>query len=62
MRVPYSKKSCNTPGKLPCSGVYKPSGPIYLRRLYSVTLTACAAVSQRALHKMVDTLDTDTFH
>ena len=30
--------------------------------IYSVTLTACAAVSQRALHKMVDTLDTDTFH
>ena len=30
--------------------------------IYSVTLTACAAVSQGALHKMVDTWDTDTFH
>ena len=29
---------------------------------FSVTLTACTAVSQRALHKMVDTSDTDTFH
>ena len=30
--------------------------------IYSVTLTACAAVSHRALHKMMDTWDTDTFH
>ena len=30
--------------------------------IYSVTLTARAAVSKRALHKMVDTRDTDTFH
>ena len=30
--------------------------------LYSVSLTAYAAVSQRALHKMEDTWDTDTFY
>ena len=41
---------------------YKLSGPIYLRCLYSVTLAACATVSQGALYKMVDTSDTDTFH
>ena len=41
---------------------YKLDEPIYLRRLHSVTLTAHAAVSQRALHKMVETGDTDTFH
>ena len=34
---------------------YKLSGPIYLHRLYSVTLTACTDVPQSALHKMVDT-------
>ena len=41
---------------------YLRSGPTYLRRLYSVTLTACAAISQRVTHKMVDTWDTDIFH
>ena len=41
---------------------YKLSGPIYLRRLNSVTLAACATVSQHALHKMVDTWVTVTFH
>ena len=30
--------------------------------IYSVTLTAWAAISQCALHKMVDTWETDTFH
>ena len=35
--------------------LYKLSGPIYLRHLYSVTLTPCAAITQSALHKMVDT-------
>ena len=29
---------------------------------YSVMLTVCAVMSQRALHKMVDTLNIDTFH
>ena len=41
---------------------YKQSGHIYLCRLYSITLTVCAAIPQHALHKMVDTWDTDTFH
>ena len=34
---------------------YKLSGPIYLRRLYSITLTTCAAVSQCALYSLVGT-------
>ena len=36
---------------LVCSGI-----------IYSVVLTACATISERALHKMADTWDTDTFH
>ena len=35
---------------------------VFGRIIYSVTLTACAAVSQHALYKMVDTWDTDALH
>ena len=35
---------------------------VWGRIIYSVMLTACAALSQHALHKMVDTWDSDVFH
>ena len=56
--APCSKKSFNTHCKWPCNL----SGPIYRLCTCSVMLTACAPVSQRALHKIVDTWDTDTYH